>query len=236
MIEKLRMWLWSMGGRIVAAVPSSSTTGDRGLCGRLLGVSDPFVPGDPVLMRVVYGGRVRWALPHRFVGTDGSRLALYRGPGNAGKWMRRDPDGRYLERWVSDDEPFDFVWHRTHVLSLVDPFDAHTVELFWDEAWTFLGWYVNLQAPLRRTTLGFDTTDWALDVWVEPDGSWNWKDEDDFAEAISLGVFDEAGAAGVRAEGEKVIAAQPWPTGWEAWRPSDAWQPLPLPEAWATLE
>ena len=53
--------------------------------------------------------------------------------------------------------------------------------LFWDESWSFLGWYVNLQSPLRRSPLGFDMTDWALDVWVEPDGRWQWKDEDDFA-------------------------------------------------------
>ena len=55
-----------------------------------------------------------------------------------------------------------------------------------------------------------------LDVWVEPDGSWQWKDEDELVEAIELGVFDEAGAAAVRAEGERVIERTPWPTGWRS--------------------
>ena len=64
-----------------------------------------------------------------------------------------------------------------------------------------------------------DTTDLALDVTVDPDGTWAWKDEDELAEAISLGVLDEAAAAELRAEGERVIAAKPWPTGWEDWRP-----------------
>lgn len=81
----------------------------------------------------------------------------------------------------------------------------------------------------------FDTTDWALDVWVEPDGTWNWKDEDDFARAQELGVLDPAGAAAVRAEGERVIAEHPWPTGWEDWRPPTDWEPLPLPPGWDTL-
>jgi len=61
--------------------------------------------------------------------------------------------------------------------------------------------------------------DHALDVLVEQDGTWRWKDEGDFAKAQRLGVFTPDEAALVRAEGERVIAARPWPTGWEDWRP-----------------
>jgi len=103
----------------------------------------------------------------------------------------------------------------------------------WDESWRFAGWYVNLQETVRRTALGFDTCDLALDVEVEPDGTWAWKDEDDFAEAQALGVLDEAEAAAVRAESELVISEQPWPTGWEDWRPDRSWSPLSLPDGWA---
>ena len=62
-------------------------------------------------------------------------------------------------------------------------------------------------------------TDQALDVLVEPDGTWRWKDEDDLAEAQALGHLDCRRGSGRRAEGERVIAASPWPTGWEDWRP-----------------
>ncbi len=86
----------------------------------------------------------------------------------------------------------------------------HTVEVWWDAEWSFLGWYVNLQAPLVVQRNRFDTTDWALDIVVEPDGTWHWKDEDEFAEAIELGVFaDLAAADAVRAEGERVVAERP---------------------------
>ena len=150
--------------------------------------------------------------------------------------MGRDPDGRYLERWISDDEPCEHPWRNTHVVELIRPRDAHALLLFWDENWRFRGWYVNLQAPLRWTALGYDTTDWALDVWIEPDGTWAWKDEADFAEAQRLGVFGPGDADAVRAEGERVIAARPWPTGWEAWRPDPAW-PLPdLPPGWREVQ
>ena len=175
------------------------------------------------------------AVPRRFVANDGGRLVLYLAPGNQGKWMGRDADGRYLERWVRGDDPFDLTWSGTRVLQLVRPGEAHTVEVFWDEAWSFRGWYVNLQAPLEETPLGFDTTDWALDVWVDPDGTWRWKDEDDFAEAVALGVFDAEAADRVRAEAKRVISARPWPTGWEDWRPPTDWAPLPLPAGWEAL-
>jgi hypothetical protein len=189
-------------------------------------------PGDVVLLRSVYRGRVRWTFPHRLVEDDGPTVALYCGPGAQGKWMRRDRAGAYLKRWVRGDDPFDKVWEWTHVLRLGRRDRPYSLDLFWDESWAFLCWYVNLQAPLVRSELGFDTTDWALDVVIDPDGSWQWKDEDDFAQAQELGVLDAHEAAAVRAEGERVVAERPWPTGWEDWRPPPEWTPPALPEGW----
>lgn len=188
--------------------------------------------GDVVLLRSSYRGKVRWCWPHRYVGEREGRHGIYCQPGNRGKLMKRVAGKGYVEYWARGGPPFDYVWERSNVLRFMRAGDAHTVELFWDEEWSFLGWYVNLQAPLVVRGDRFDTTDWALDVWVEPDGRWRWKDEDDFAQAQELGVLDEAAAAEVRAEGERVIAAKPWPTGWEDWRPPREWGPLPLPEDW----
>ena len=98
-------------------------------------------PGQAILLRSVYRDRVRWAVPHRSVAHDGDRLVRFRAPGAQGKWMWRDPDGRYLPRWVGTGDPRDLTWSRTNVLQLVRPGDSHTVEVFWDEAW-----YVNLRA------------------------------------------------------------------------------------------
>jgi uncharacterized protein len=190
--------------------------------------------GDVVLLRSVYDRRVRWAFPHRFVDA-GDRFGFYVGPGAPGVWMGRDADGRYLERWVRGDDPFPKVWSDHHVLRLVRPSAAHSVDLFWTEDWTFKWWYVNLQTPLGRTPLGFDTTDLALDLWVEPDGTPHWKDEDDFAEARALGVLDDESAAAMRAEGERVLEEWPFPTGWEDWRPDPDWPVPQLPARWAAM-
>jgi hypothetical protein len=74
--------------------------------------------------------------------------------------------------------------------------------------------------------------DHALDVLVEPDGTWSWKDEDDLAEAQALGVFSGEEVAAIRAEGERVLSAPPWPTGWEDWRPDPSWPGPELRQDW----
>ena len=188
--------------------------------------------GDVVLFRSIYGGHVRWCFPSRYAGDWEGRQGLYCQPGNRGKGMRRDDGGRYLEAWMNGVPPFDQVWDKGHVLRFMQAGDAHTIEICWGRDWNLVCWYVNLQARLVIRGDRFDQTDWALDVWVDPDGSWRWKDEHDFAEAQELGILDAAAAAEVRAEGERVIAAKPWPTGWEDWRPPPEWGPLPLPEDW----
>lgn len=167
----------------------------------------------------MYRGRIRWAFPWRVVADDGALFVLYLAPGSEGVWMGRDPDGHYLARWVSEEPPHARVWRQNHVLSLTRRGDAHSIWLFWSEDWTFRGWYVQLQKPFVETPTGLETMDHALDVIVEPDGAWRWKDEDDLAEAVRLGVFTPDEAAEIRAEGERVIATRPWPTGWEDWRP-----------------
>ena len=190
------------------------------------------LPGELIEVRSTYLGRVRWAFPHRVVADDGDRFALYLAPGTAGVSMGRDPDGRYLERWMSDEPPRPHVWQRHHILSLTRRGDAHSLWHFWDEEWNFVCWYVQLHTPVVETKGGFELTDQALDVLVNPDGSWRWKDEDDFAEARALGIFTPEEAAAVRAEGERVVEAKPWPTGWEGWTADPAWETPALPDGW----
>lgn len=189
--------------------------------------------GDPVLFRSIYRGKVRWCFPCRYVDDWNGRQGIYCEPGTDGKAMQRVPGKGYLEDWVNGVPPTDLAWEKGPVLRFMRPGDAHTVEICWDREWSLACWYVNLQAPLVVNGNRFDTTDWALDIVVTPDGARRWKDEDEFAQAIELGVFADAGAAdAVRAEGERVIAERPWPTGWEDWRPPSDWTPLPLPEDW----
>lgn len=195
-------------------------------------------PGDSVLVRSVFRGRVRWTFPHTVVADSPDRVVLSLQPGVEGRWVPRTADGHDIRAWGSAIEPSPHVWEATRVLWTTRFGAAHSLGLFWDDAsGDFLGWYCNLQEPLRRSPLGFDTLDHALDVWIEPDGTWRWKDEDDLAGCVELELFSEDEAAAIRAEGERVIAAlcDLLPTGWEDWRPDPARQLPKLPAGWDTV-
>src|SRR5512133_1400983 len=104
---------------IVRSSLSTVTTIERsGLPGIYRGILDSarMRPGDVVELRSKYRGRVRWAFPHRVVADDGDRFVLYLAPGTEGVSMGRDADGRYLERWMSDDPPHRHVWRQHHIL------------------------------------------------------------------------------------------------------------------------
>jgi len=66
-------------------------------------------PGDPVLLRSIFRGRVRWTFPHRYAGEANGRVALYCAPGNRGKVLV--PGGPHdVEAWVRGDAPSDHAW------------------------------------------------------------------------------------------------------------------------------
>ena len=82
-----------------------------------------------------------------------------------------------------------------------------------------------MQAPLRPCAYGYDSCDQVLDIVIRPDGTWRWKDESEFEEAVRLGIFSPEEAVEIRGEGERVIAQldRLLPTGWEDWRPAPDW-------------
>ena len=192
-------------------------------------------PADVAVLRSVYLGHVRWAFPVRVLEETETRVALYLAPGTRGKRFAGPPLNAVADLRDVDWSLEDAVWRYTHRLYLTPFGRAHSLELFWDaETWAFAGWYVNLQEPLRRTPVGFDTRDQALDVVIAPDGSWSWKDEDHLESAVRNGRFTAEEARAVRREGERVVArlGDLLPTGWEDWRPPASWPVPELPPLW----
>ena len=192
-------------------------------------------PGDSVVLRYWNRGRPVGAVPTRLVAAD-ERPVLWLAGGTPVTWPsvrgRRvsdvPPAERYSVPWESMEQP----WSGDGALVLGAPGRAHSIWLFWADA-RFAGWYVNLEALWRPYALGFDTEDHELDIWVDSDGSWEWKDEDELDAAVEAGVFTAAQAAAVRAEGERVLAEWPFPTGWEDWRADPSWPRPSLPDDWA---
>jgi hypothetical protein len=201
-------------------------------------------PGDHVLLRARRNQPADVVFPMTVVEDTDARVVLYLAEGTPIKW-RAMPDGTLSTRDIPFEERervpirlIDTTWHSTNMLRLYKPGRASSILLFWDATdWRFLSYYGNLEAPACRTRLGFDSADYLLDVVIEPDLTWRWKDEDEFAMAQELGIFTPEQAAAIRAEGERVIAdveARRWPFdgGYELWRPEPSWTVPTIPADW----
>ena len=137
-----------------------------------------------------------------------------------------------LGEWVFVDAAWDVA-----TLALMRAGDWHAVWVSWLDSGEHWGWYVNLQKPYRRTACGFATMDLMLDVIVDADRSWRWKDEDELATFVERGVFDATLAERVREEGLRVVRRAernepPFDEPWPEWRPDPSWAPPSLPAGW----
>jgi hypothetical protein len=183
-------------------------------------VAEPFAPGDQILIRHVWGDEVFMAASLTVVQHADGLLVAWLAPGTT--YMR--PAERHA---LPFGQPLvDRPWAAPGTLQLTREHEAHSVWVLPD------AWYVNLQEPLRRTELGFDTRDQLLDLVRSRDGGWRWKDEDELAAAVGAGHLGADEADAVRAEGLRVIEADPFPTGWEAWEPDPSWPVPALPTGW----
>ena len=197
--------------------------------------------GDVIVFRGVSQKKIWYALPMFVVQDTQSLITLYWPAGTRGKW-RMTPSG---ERVTPRDvilTPMDLIdrtWDKTDVLMLITPGAAHAVYVMWENGQkNLLCWYINLQDPIRRTPIGFDTSDQILDIVFSPDkSSWQWKDEDQLEEAVAVGIFTDEEAHLIRAEGERVIRLigenqTPFCDGWEKWSPPTDWNVPKLPDDW----
>ena len=197
-------------------------------------------PGDHVVVRHVLHGRPLWAWPLVVVRDDPELIAFYLAEGTRSLNVP-GPRSEVVKTIAGDFECVEKTWEHTNVLQLTPPDAAHAVYVFWSAATgDFLAWYINLQQPLQRTAIGFDTCDQALDVIVFPDLTWQWKDEDEFAEMQEYGLITADEAAAIRAEGERVIAdlearRPPFCDDWPSWRPDPAWGLPSVPDGWESL-
>jgi predicted RNA-binding protein associated with RNAse of E/G family len=193
--------------------------------------------GDVVVLREVWHGRI-WAARPLFVVHDRpDERSFYGFPGS--RWMGPvDDQGQLMRLPVAQWHLAEHPWEEDDgILSFAWPDVPYAVLGYWKQG-HFAGWYVNLQDPLRRTAVGFDTRDHVLDVLVPTDGSgWRWKDEDELAEAVRLGLYSAEEAARFRDAGEAAVrrileGEPPFDREWGGWRPDPAWGPLGLPPGW----
>ncbi|MBM7787850.1 protein associated with RNAse G/E [Tenggerimyces flavus] len=107
-----------------------------------------------------------------------------------------------------------------------------SVDLFFRGAGELVMWYVNFERPFQRTPIGIDTFDLLLDLVIEPDRSYQWKDEGEYAQGRHLGIISDVEHRQLQLAREQVLALLdqrigPFDERWLSWRRDEDW-PLPV--------
>jgi hypothetical protein len=196
--------------------------------------------GDRIIYREVTHGKVWTVRPVTVINDTPDLIALYMR--NLTPWkvcvpLNADTDllqcKANLRQWKLDD----VIWSYGDTIFLIYPERAHAVHVMWNHQREFEGWYVNLQEPPRRTSLGFDFLDQELDIIVSPGLEWQWKDISHLERAQNIGLFSSKQVEAIMCEGQSVVAgilakAAPFDGSWNNWKPLSTWPTPGLPERW----
>jgi hypothetical protein len=181
-------------------------------------------------------------IPALVVRDNDALVALYVAPGTRCKrrsGRRGGPTGRLLVEDSGEHE--DWTWSENRRFFLWRQSEWYAVSLFWRDADdAFLGWYVDILEPLRRSHLGIDTRDLILDIVIPPIGAWRWKDEDELEWSGERGTLAPYGVESIRQMGQQTMASLQdgdplLGEEWKDWRPDPTW-PIPhLPDGWNAI-
>lgn len=212
--------------------------GRRPLAGLGLSPVRRWPPGATVVVRQHRGGRFRAVTPMVVVEDRPDRTVLYV-PAGTRFLAPADAAGR-VTRSIRDEVGLaPDRWRDRAALHVVPAGAGFSVMLRWGRSFDdFRGWYVNVQEPLRRTAVGFDSMDQTLDVVIGPDRRRvEVKDDDELRRAASDGFFGPEEVAAIRAAARTATAmvlegAPPLDEPWHRWRPDPAWTVPELPAGW----
>jgi hypothetical protein len=206
-----------------------------------------FEPGQTIVRRYWTGGRISVLNIHRVIADDEQGLRLWL-PAGTPYWRVLTADGRTqheapVEAVGQDAVLTEVTWEGADVMVWVPPAGAYSVWWFWEPvSGEFRGWYGNLEETQVRwddgATAGIDTVDQALDLWVHPDGTWVWKDLDEFTARTGIALYwNESEAAGIREVADRladlaVSRTFPFDGTWTDFRPDADWPLIDLPDGW----
>ncbi|MFG3689581.1 hypothetical protein [Micromonospora sp. NPDC047740] len=106
-----------------------------------------------------------------------------------GKWA--------LSRWT---------WQDNLMLAWYGLDTDFSVRLYRPIAGGAVQWGVDFEQPVRETPIGFDTFDLLLDITLDQDLNWRWKDCDEYERARRLGVITDADHARVERARDRAVA------------------------------
>lgn len=175
-----------------------------------------FTPGSDIVVEERWRGRLWSAVPHRVLASGPESLitclprttrmvfATNRGLPEAEGMTRDQRKHEALKTGTARPLEFDDWLDKVFVFQ---PGRWSRVNLAWDpnQDEEFLGWYVNFELPPVGTDAGLSGKDLVLDLFVYADGSWAWKDAEEFDRALSDGLFAPSLRHVLEAEAERVL-------------------------------
>jgi predicted RNA-binding protein associated with RNAse of E/G family len=200
-------------------------------------------PGDVITWRGIFRERVWHAQPVIVVKDSQDETVVALLPGTEcmapeGYLQGKQSDKR---RWNFKDKYWElekYDWHTNRLLILLRPNQFYSTMYFWDhESNQFLCYYINFQIPFHRSASGIDTLDLDLDLIINPDFSFEWKDEEDYQKAIEHEIISSEWVQGIEnAMGDIFNELEkrqyPFDGSWLDWTPDSLWTPPKLPENW----
>lgn len=200
-------------------------------------------PGDVISWRGIYRERIWHVQPTILVRDRPDEIALTLLPGTECIAEENYPRGKKssYRRWHFVDHDWTlarYTWQTNRLLLLFESQKYYSIILFWKHTSSdFLCYYVNFQLPFQRNLTAVDTLDLDLDLIIHPDFSYEWKDVEDYQNAISHGLILPEWVTQIEsATGEVMERLEkrqyPFDGSWLDWRPAPSWQPPKLPENW----
>ena len=191
-----------------------------------------------LLSHVYEDGSPMADFPLRVVEDTGDRLVAWLAAGSEIRYWATE-DGRE-PRTLPLDQRFRSklttarrTWEGPGVLRVIFSDTIYQVIHFWTSEGIFEGWYVNFEAPSRRIGNQILTFDWQLDLLITPDGTSEWKDEDEAAAAIDAGMLRPEELTASFLAGQQIL--DDFETflsrvgDWREWSAPASWTAMPLP-------
>lgn len=200
-------------------------------------------PGEVVAWRGIYRERIWHAIPATVVKDTEQETVLSFVPGAVCMVEEMYPKGKLdgKRRWDFIEQNWTlapFTWHTNRALIVFEPQKFYATVYFWNHASdNFIGCYVNFQLPFQRKPRSLDALDLDLDLVIDPDHSFHWKDIDDYEKGIETGIILPDWAAEIESAKEDVLhrlekRSYPFDFSWQNWHPDPGWANAALPPDW----
>lgn len=200
-------------------------------------------PGDVISWRGIYRERIWHVQPTILIKDSPKEIVLTLLPGTECIAEENYPKGKKngARLWDFKEKAWHlakYTWQTNRLLLIFEPEKYYSIIHFWNHvSGEFLCYYINFQLPFQRSHCGVDTLDLDLDLIINPDFSYEWKDVDDYQKAIECGIIPSECIQGIETAKpgilERIEKRQyPFNGSWLNWMPDSSWSPPRLPANW----